>query len=187
MRTLEGRRILVTGATRGAGLTLVRQLVPLGPQLMLCSRNALELKRLASQLDEIAPTRALALDVTDEDGTTEALDWCCDVLGLPDLVVHAVSAGTPPAIAGLAQDGFEEAIRRTLSGTLNVIRAAATSGITRIAVLVPGAGEAGAPFLPAALQALVAECAGHWSAEGVRIAAIPAGDPLPGIWTLLDA
>src|SRR5690606_29649418 len=130
---------------------------------MLCSRGAPELKRLASELGAITPTRGLALDVTDEDGTTEALDWCCDVLGVPDLVVHAVSAGAPPAIAVLAQDAFELTIRRILSGTLNVIRAAAATGITRIAVLVPAADEAGAQFLPAALPALLAECAAHWS------------------------
>ena len=46
-RDLQGKRILVTGASSGIGRALVEQLAPLGAKLVLASRSEGKLKMLA--------------------------------------------------------------------------------------------------------------------------------------------
>ena len=64
---LRGEVAIVTGASRGLGLLLARELARQGCPLVICARDAAELDRAAAQLREAgAGVTAVACDVTDE-------------------------------------------------------------------------------------------------------------------------
>src|SRR5258707_5259566 len=64
---LRGEVAIVTGASRGLGLLLARELARQGCPLVICARDPAELDRAAAQLrEEGADVTAVACDVTDE-------------------------------------------------------------------------------------------------------------------------
>src|SRR5580692_9550816 len=64
---IRGEVAVVTGASRGLGLLLARELARHACPLVICARDAAELDRAAGQLREAgADVTAMACDVTDE-------------------------------------------------------------------------------------------------------------------------
>src|SRR2546421_3933843 len=64
---LHGEVAIVTGASRGLGLLLARELARQGRPLVICARDPAELDRAAAQLREAgADVTAVACDATDE-------------------------------------------------------------------------------------------------------------------------
>lgn len=93
-RPLEHRTIVVTGAARGLGAAVARELARRGAHLALIGHEKTELEAVAAAL----PTRTLAIeaDITDEAALEEAAALIRRQLGHPSAVV---------ANAGIAQGG----------------------------------------------------------------------------------
>ncbi|MDP4075703.1 SDR family NAD(P)-dependent oxidoreductase [Acidovorax sp. A1169] len=104
---LEGKRILVTGASQGIGRAVALSCAEAGAQLVLTGRDA---QRLQSVVDSLASTghQALPVDLTDMSALRQLVVDC----GLVDGVVH--SAGirglSPMKMVG---DGFLREVMET--------------------------------------------------------------------------
>jgi len=80
--SLEGKDVLITGATAGIGLSLACQLAPLRPSLLLVGRRSERLNDLATALQERTPglsVKVFCLDLT-VPGAIESLPTEVDVL-----------------------------------------------------------------------------------------------------------
>ena len=65
--TLENQAALVTGASRGLGKALAKQLARKGARVVLVARGAAELERVAAEIrSEGGQAHALAYDVADK-------------------------------------------------------------------------------------------------------------------------
>ncbi|HLV20308.1 MAG TPA: SDR family NAD(P)-dependent oxidoreductase, partial [Polyangiaceae bacterium] len=65
--TLDGKAVLITGASRGLGAALSRQLAAAGARLVLVARDREPLERLANELREQgAEAHALSADIGDK-------------------------------------------------------------------------------------------------------------------------
>jgi short-subunit dehydrogenase len=84
---LDGRSVLLTGATGGLGHAMARHLAAAGATLILTGRRTDVLDALVAELGGAA--RALAVDLADEDAVTDLADSCADV----DVLV--ANAGLP--------------------------------------------------------------------------------------------
>jgi NAD(P)-dependent dehydrogenase (short-subunit alcohol dehydrogenase family) len=93
-RPLEGRVAVVTGAARGVGAALARDLAGRGAHVALLGHGRDRLERLAAELPR--PALAVEADVTDDDGMAEAARRVREGLGPPSVVV---------ANAGIAEGG----------------------------------------------------------------------------------
>lgn len=51
---LNGKRILITGGSRGLGLVMARQLGEAGAKLAICARDTAELERARTELELLA-------------------------------------------------------------------------------------------------------------------------------------
>jgi NAD(P)-dependent dehydrogenase (short-subunit alcohol dehydrogenase family) len=103
MQSLEGRRVLVTGGSRGLGLGITEALVAQGARVTVLARDAGRLTEVKRRLG----VATLAGDVTDPELATQALREV-----RPDVLV--LNAGVTPPMAAIHEQSWE-----TFSATWN--------------------------------------------------------------------
>lgn len=85
---IRGEVAVVTGASRGLGLLLARELARHGCKLVICARDAAELERAAGDLRAAgANVTAVALDVTDDAAPQRLIDTALERYGRLDIVL----------------------------------------------------------------------------------------------------
>jgi short-subunit dehydrogenase len=85
---LHGEVAVVTGASRGLGLLLARELAGQGCPLVICARDAAELERAADELRAAgAEVTTVACDVTDEATPQLLIDTAVQHYGRLDILV----------------------------------------------------------------------------------------------------
>jgi short-subunit dehydrogenase len=85
---LHGEVAVVTGASRGLGLLLARELAGQGCPLVICARDAAELERAADELRAAgAEVTTVACDVTDEATPQRLIDTAVQRYGRLDILV----------------------------------------------------------------------------------------------------
>jgi short-subunit dehydrogenase len=85
---LHGEVAVVTGASRGLGLLLARELAGQGCPLVICARDAAELERAADELRAAgADVTTIACDVTDEATPQLLIDTAVQRYGRLDILV----------------------------------------------------------------------------------------------------
>jgi short-subunit dehydrogenase len=85
---ISGEVAVVTGASRGLGLLLARELAGHGCPLVICARDAAELDRAAGQLRGAgAEVTTVVCDVTDEASPRLLIDTALDRYGRLDILI----------------------------------------------------------------------------------------------------
>ncbi|MEP6729761.1 MAG: SDR family oxidoreductase [bacterium] len=88
---LEGRRALVTGASRGIGAAVARRLAASGARVALLARSESALHSLAREIGGGAVS--VVCDVNDTDALARSIERLSDLLGAPpDVVVNNAGA-----------------------------------------------------------------------------------------------
>jgi 3-oxoacyl-[acyl-carrier protein] reductase len=95
---LEGRRVLVTGGSKGLGYAIARELVREGARVAICSRDEDEV-RAAGQ--ELGVAHAQPADVTDPAQVTDFVTRSADALGGVDGLVNNAGRARPGTFATL--------------------------------------------------------------------------------------
>lgn len=93
---LDGRVALVTGASRGLGLAVARELAQEGASVAVVARRREPLERAAADVAAHTRRRVLPLvgDVSDASSVDEVVARAADALGPVDVLV--ANAGGPP-------------------------------------------------------------------------------------------
>lgn len=86
---MSSKRILVTGASRGIGLELVKQFVARGHQVLAISRNTSGLEKLASGNEHL---NAVEADITKDIGIDKVVGFVNEHWGAVDIVIHNAGA-----------------------------------------------------------------------------------------------
>ncbi|MEP6494043.1 MAG: SDR family oxidoreductase [bacterium] len=122
MTTPGARSAVVSGASRGIGLAISRELVAHGFQVAMLARGFDALRRAAKSLGPLA--LPLACDVGDSSSLNAAADRVRDAFGeAPDLVVNNAGLFRLAVIELTAPDDFARALDVNLVGPFRLVRA----------------------------------------------------------------
>lgn len=192
MIDLEGKTVIVTGASRGIGRAIALGAAQAGADVALVARSADALARLRAEI-EATGRRALTLpcDVTDRDAVRRMVEEAVAGLGHVDALVNnagGTSFMTP--FTELRFDGWEKVMRLNVESIVHVTQALAPHLLQRragsIINVASVAGLGGTPALTpygaakAAVVSLTRSLAMEWGHVGVRVNAL-----CPG-WTATD-
>ncbi len=123
--TLEGRRVVVTGASSGLGAGTVRLLASRGAHVLAVARRADRLQALAAELagaaGRVVPFRA---DVTSDADATAMVAAAVDALGGIDVLVNDAGSEVQGPIDALPQEAFEGMFRANALSVFLCTRAA---------------------------------------------------------------
>lgn len=182
---LDGRVVLVTGASSGLGARFARALDGAGARLVLAARRIDRLEALAGELRE---AMAVQCDLARPDQPTALVAATLERFGQIDVLVN--NAGTTETIPALEEplERFREVLEVNLVAPFALAQAAARSMVDseRGGTIVNVAsiwGVVGVGQIPAASYAaskgglvnLTRELAAQWGRQGVRVNALAPG------------
>lgn len=113
METLNGKNILVIGATGGIGSKLVKLLAGSGAKLFLTGRNVGKLKQVAS-VNGVAPERTFALDISQPESVNELKEKYFQQLPSIDILVNAAGIGIIKSMDALSEVDFLKTLNYNL-------------------------------------------------------------------------
>ncbi|HEY3094171.1 MAG TPA: SDR family oxidoreductase [Nitrososphaera sp.] len=124
---LKGKVAVVTGASRGIGFGITKELAARGATVIVCSRNVASAEKSASMIKGNAYHEKL--DVTDAPGVTKFMRHVVERHGRVDILVN--NAGYPfdrktwtKRFHEVVEEEFDRVIRVDLRGTLRLCQAA---------------------------------------------------------------
>jgi len=101
---LEGRRVLVTGGSKGLGEAIARELVEEGALVAICSRSEDEVRATG---EAIGATYAQAADVTDPEQVRDFVARSAEALGGIDALVNNAGRAHPGNFAALSDEDWQ--------------------------------------------------------------------------------
>jgi tropinone reductase I len=180
---LEGKRALVTGATKGIGLAIAEEFLQLGAEVMIVARNPEQFQTLLNGWQARGlKAHAVAADVSRSDGCRKIFDEIEKGWGQLDILVNNVGTNIRKRIVDYTPDEYEFLLRTNInsvfeicrlahpylkrSGDGSVVNIASVSGLTFI--------RTGAPYAmsKAAMIQLTRNMAMEWAPDHIRVNAV---------------
>lgn len=128
---LGGKVALVSGASKGIGKAVARQLASEGATVAIAARTEDALRAAATDLAEETGQRILPVvaDTSDEDSIRSMVDQVVAELGRVDILVNSAAVpgggGPPPALEDITAEAFWSDMNVKVLGYLRVAQAAA--------------------------------------------------------------
>jgi len=111
----------VTGASKGLGLSLIKQLLQAGYKVAATSRKAQDIEVVTANKENLL---ALTVDITDEESVNHAIAKTIAHFGQLDVIVNNAGYSIYGSVEALSNEEFRKTIDVNLFGAVNVIRAA---------------------------------------------------------------
>ena len=146
---LNGRRIVITGAASGMGLTIAQRFVEEGAAVALLDRNEAGVMAAADELG----VSGFGCDVAERSAVDSAVARSAEVLGGIDGLINAAGILITKQFDELDPESWDRVLAVNLTGPYNVVRAAlpllraapraTIVNIASVSALMPMAGTAG--------------------------------------------
>ncbi|MEI7035508.1 SDR family oxidoreductase [Fulvimonas yonginensis] len=182
---LHGHTALVTGASKGIGLAVARELGGLGADLLLVARDEVHLEQVRAELAEDLPGRevlAFAADLAEQEERLAVFDWIADLDAPVSLLVNNAGGNAPDATLAYDSAGYRAIFEQNLFSAFEMCRLAhphlAEHGNAAIVNVGSVSGvvhvRTGAPYgmSKAALHQLTRNLAVEWAVDGIRVNAV---------------
>lgn len=177
--SLQGKRVLITGATKGIGLETARQAVLLGAEIFLVARTITDVERTVSELQPTGKATGMAADlskpaeiqhlVRELSAKWPALDVLINNTGM-NIRKQFISYAEPEMDA-IFQTNLMSALRLSLQ-VYPLLKAAGNAAIVNIASVAGTlALQSGGPYgmSKAAMIQMSRNLAIEWAKDGIRV------------------
>lgn len=184
---LEGRKALVTGASRGLGRAIAEALAGAGADVAVTARDAAPLHEVVTAIEALGRRAvALAHDVREVSGSRAVVSQVAEKLGGLDILVNNAGYEEVTRSLDLEEDVWDRIVDTNLKGAFFVAQAAArqmqaagrSGSIINLASLtsyvgVPTAVPYGAS--KAGILGMTTALATEWASLGIRVNALAPG------------
>jgi NAD(P)-dependent dehydrogenase (short-subunit alcohol dehydrogenase family) len=184
--SLIGKNAVVTGASRGLGLTFANALARAGADLAVTARNPESLRDTCGMIEALG-RRAIpiALDVRDHSSITHAIEAAHQALGAIDVLVNNAGCNVRKRALDVTWDDWNLVLDTNLRGTFFVAQAVARHMIPRgygrivnIGSVTSVFGYAGmGPYAASrgGIRQLTMSLADDWGAHGITVNCLAPG------------
>jgi NAD(P)-dependent dehydrogenase (short-subunit alcohol dehydrogenase family) len=183
---LAGKKAIVTGASRGLGLTFAKALARAGADVAVTARDAAHLDGTCREITALGRHAvALALDVRDHASISRAVDAAHTALGTIDILVNNAGCNVRKRALDVTWDDWNLVLETNLRGTFFVAQAAARHMVARgygriinIGSVTSVFGYAGVgPYAASrgGVRQLTMSLADDWGAHGVTVNCLAPG------------
>ena len=129
---LSGRTAIVTGASRGLGLTFARALARAGADVAVTSRDASHLRDTCAEIEAMGRRAVpIALEVRDEQSIQRMVRDAHDAFGRIDILVNNAGCNVRKPAADVTWDDWNLVLETNLRGPFFVAQAVARHMIPR--------------------------------------------------------
>jgi 3-oxoacyl-[acyl-carrier protein] reductase len=128
---LTDRACIVTGGSRGIGLSVARQLIAEDANVLLLGRGEEALRAAAAELGEGAQAHWLALDVTAADAGERAVAACSERFGRVDVLVNNAGMSRVRSLEDLKDDEWQAQWEIHVMAPMRLMRAAVPAMMQR--------------------------------------------------------
>lgn len=191
---LQGQVAVVTGGTRGLGLSIAQEFLAEGASVVCASRTEGEIKQL---LDEHAgKVRYQRLDVTDADSVQALMTSAVDTFGRLDTVVANAGVNRDGKVERLPVEDWQDMIDTNLTGVFLSTRSAvphlreqggAIINVSSVMARNVAVGAAGYSATKAAIEAFTRVSAAELGKYSIRVNALAPGFLTEGMGRELTA
>ena len=122
METLNGKNILVVGATGGIGSRVTKLLAGSGAKLFLAGRNADKLQQVAKE-NNVPAERTFALDISQPDAVNQLKEKYFEQLTSVDILVNAAGIGIIKSMDTLTEVDFLKTLHYNLYAPFLLVKA----------------------------------------------------------------
>ena len=182
---LQGHTALITGASKGIGYAVARELAGMGASLLLVARDDDYLEQVRIDLTDDFPeidVLAFAADVSEAEDRLAVFDWIADMDAPVSILINNAGGNLPKATLDYEEDEYRVIFEQNLFSAFEMCRLAhphlsqhanaaivnvgSVSGITHV--------RTGSPYgmTKAALHQLTRNLAAEWAIDGIRVNAV---------------
>ena len=112
---LDGKAAVVTGGSKGIGYAIAEALLENGAGVLICGRDAGDLRSAAERLSKLGRVESAVCDVRDEDSVKEMLDASVRSFGGVDVLINNAGIGY---FGKTVEETSSEEFRQTLETNL---------------------------------------------------------------------
>lgn len=152
--SFAGKCIVITGGSRGLGLTIARRLAAEGARLALFARDEKELERACAELRELGGAAiGISCDLLDRSQSLGAIDEVLERFGRVDVLINNAGMIEVGPLANMQREDFEKAMQLHFWAPYNlmeqVIPQMREAGGGRIVNIASVGGKVAVPHLAA--------------------------------------
>jgi NAD(P)-dependent dehydrogenase (short-subunit alcohol dehydrogenase family) len=185
---LDGKVIIVTGGATGIGFGIAKEMVKAGGEVVIASRNDINLKKAKDVLEGLGKTVTVyKADVTSSKQVTEMADAVYEQFGQIDVLVNNAAMITPyTPFTEITEEHWDEVIRTNLTGYFYCTQAIAPymmkhqygkiiniTSMAALGIVTPGL----APYIVSkvGIIGLTKVCAREFGGFGINVNSIAVG------------